>query len=141
MQISKNVVIGDTILDKAPELLTYLMKYPDQVPRQAPEKKGKKSLFSELKKMVLGPDSESFDPGEEVVRGRWFVITTTPIDHNLMYIMSGAELERGWIDARSLRVLGIAGSAQEGRDLAGRIVEESIADGAVDHMKEYLESF
>ena len=141
MQISKNVVIGDTILDKAPELLTFLMKYPDEIPQRAPGKTGKETLFSELKKIVLGKDPESFDPGDELTRGRWFVITTTPTDHNLMYIMSGAELERSWFDVRSLRVLGIAGSAQEGRELVGSIVEESLADEAFDHMKEYLETF
>ena len=141
MVLSNNIVIGKTILDRAPELLTFLMKYPDETDRTSYKKAGFKDLFLEIKKIVLRKEWEVSDVGEDLFKLSWYVITTTPMDNNLMYIMSGAELLRTWIDVRSLRVLGIAGSAGEGRELVGRIMEECIADGALDQMKEYLESF
>ena len=70
-----------------------------------------------------------------------FLITTTPFDNQVMYIMSGAELLRRNMDVDQVRILGIAGSRGEAREIVRMIMEDVAANGALNQVRDYLEKY
>ena len=122
MYISNNVIIGKKIRNKAPDILTFLLKLHD-------------ASFD-------SGDNEDLKKGKRSGVGHTcFLITTTPFDNQVMYIMSGAELLRRNMDVDQVRILGIAGSRGEAREIVRMIMEDVAADGALNQVRDYLEKY
>ena len=58
-----------------------------------------------------------------------------------MYILSGSELLRRNLDVDRVRILGIAASAQEAREIVRMIMEDVAAERALTQIKDYLEEY
>ncbi len=122
MEISGNVIIAKKMQKKAPDILNFLLELHD-ASFDAED-------FADLKQT-----------NRKLIGHNCFFVTTTTRDHHLMYILSGSELLRRNLDVDRVRILGIAASAQEAREIVRMIMEDVAAERALTQIKDYLEKY
>lgn len=71
----------------------------------------------------------------------WYAVITAPEDENLMYIIDGIEFGLPFYNNSSLRLLGLAGSGKEAREIVLKLVQTGYTHNDIHNMKHFLETF
>ncbi|MCD8018665.1 MAG: hypothetical protein LUF92_03515 [Clostridiales bacterium] len=70
----------------------------------------------------------------------WYAITTALEGENLLYLISGVEMNHKIYYDSDIKLLALAGSRKEALDIVLNLVQEGYNKGDIHCMKQYLES-